>query len=184
MVYNGKPYWILKWMICRYHHFRKHPYVRIYIYISIINVDAHIFIFLSSMVGHLLQPKVGTSTNSDFCAVMDCTTTLRIQRLEGSLLWNQPKQNYHKFATSLFPLKMGTLHIAPWEKEDQRKSSTQTKFWKGYVSPWKMGPIYRHWTIPLQQLRIHLSHENNFFTFHYTGCLVGILITVYERIPT
>ena len=26
MVYNGKPY-VLKWMICGYHYFRKHPYI-------------------------------------------------------------------------------------------------------------------------------------------------------------
>ena len=149
-------------MICGYHHFRKHPYVRInlYICIYITNFDAHIF--LLSMEGHLLQPKVGTSTNSDFCAVMDCTTTLRIQRLEGSLLWNQPKQNYlvggfnpkigsfpqvgvnikniwnHHLvtinvATSSFPLKMGTLHIAPWEKgtSTTKEIIDSNKIWEG-----------------------------------------------------
>ncbi len=68
------------------------------------------------------DPKLGTSTNSDFCAVMDCTTTLEIQRLEalqlktpstGGVTQNKEKASKFTFTNCKKfdpPLeKMGTL---------------------------------------------------------------------------
>ena len=37
------------------------------------------------------------------------------------------------------------------------------------------------YTSPCPRAQFQLSHENNPLTFYYTGCLIGILIMVYNN---
>ncbi len=132
---------------------------------------------LKLWVDHLMDPRIRYQPGGNdwiqvvfhcSCSVVHCDL-LNLRRAQG-FLWKKYQPNIYR--KDLLPPHL-SLPTNNYYKN--------RKFDKVYNirNPWPfltLGAIILH---PTCLPQTHLSYEKNPLTFHYTGCLIGILIMVY-----